>query len=150
MDSLKTKLALTDAQVAQIEPVFDKATKDIGAAITAGEFSLIGETREATSAAVAKFLTEAQRPTFTELMSAPFGGPPPPPLTPTQQRDLAQRYGEIFAVFLKHRQSITRVTLWGLRDSESWRRRSSPLLFDDSLQRKPAYDAVIAAKSAGH
>jgi endo-1,4-beta-xylanase len=37
------------------------------------------------------------------------------------------------------------VTFWGVRDSESWRRRSSPLLFDDNYQRKPAYDAVIAA-----
>ena len=54
--------------------------------------------------------------------------------------------GEIFDVFLKHRASITRVTFWGLRDSESWRRRSSPLLLDASFQRKPAYDAVIAAK----
>ena len=150
MDNLKTKLTLTDAQVAQIEPLVEKATKEIGAAITAGEFGLIRETREATSEAIAKVLTESQRPAFTALMSVPFGGPPPPPLTPEQQRDLAQRYGEIFAVFLKHRESITRVTFWGLRDSESWRRRSSPLLFDDNFQRKPAYDAVIAAQPAGH
>ena len=67
-----------------------------------------------------------------------------PPLTAEQQRDLARRYGEIFAVFVKHRPSITRVTFWGLSDAESWRRRSSPLLFDDNYQRKPAYDAVIA------
>jgi endo-1,4-beta-xylanase len=81
-------------------------------------------------------------------MAMPLGapvGPPPPPLTPELQRALAQRYGEIFAVFMKHRQSITRVTFWGVRDSESWRRRTSPLLFDDHFQRKPAYDAVIAA-----
>ena len=95
-----------------------------------------------------ELLTASQRPPFAELMSErPRGpvGPPPPPLTAEQQRDLAQRYGEIFAMFLKHRPSITRVTFWGLRDSESWRRRSSPLLFDANLQRKPAYDAVIAA-----
>ena len=149
MDNLRSKLALTDAQAAQIEPLFDKATKDIAAAITAGEFHLIGETREATSEAVEKILTEPQRAAFTALMSTPFSGPPPPPLTPDQQRDLAQRYGEIFAVFLKHRDAITRVTFWGLRDSESWRRRSSPLLYDDGFRRKPAYDAVIAARPAG-
>ncbi len=77
--------------------------------------------------------------------SVTLAGPPPKPLTPEQQRALAQRYGEIFDVFMKHRASITRVTFWGLRDSESWRRRGSPLLFDDNFQRKPAYDAVIAA-----
>jgi len=148
---LKTKLAATDAQLAQIEPIFAKANADIGAAITAGEFPRIGEIREATSDAVTKLLTEAQRPPFAELMSAPMrgpDGPPPPALTAEQQRDLAKRYGEIFAVFLKHRPAITRVTFWGLRDSESWRRRSSPLLLDANFQRKPAYDAVIAAKKS--
>ena len=149
METLKSKLALTDAQVAQITPFFDKAARDIGAAISAGEFHLIGEIREATTDGVNKLLAESQRAPFTELMTVPPGGrpvgPPPPPLTPVQQRDLAQRYGEIFDVFLKHRQSITRVTFWGLRDADSWRRRSSPLLFDENYQRKPAYDAVIAA-----
>ena len=148
MDILKSKVALTDAQVAQIEPLFAKATQEIGDAIKAGEFGLIREIRETTTDAIAKLLTEKQLPAYTEAMAVQLGammGPPPPPLTPELQRDLAQRYGEIFAVFMKHRQSITRVTFWGVRDSESWRRRSSPLLFDDSYQRKPAYDAVIAA-----
>jgi len=148
MDILKSKVALTDAQVAQIEPLFEKATQDIGDAIKAGEFGLIREIRETTTDSIAKLLTEKQQPAYTEAMAVQLGammGPPPPPLTPELQRDLAQRYGEIFAVFMKHRQSIKRVTFWGVRDSESWRRRSSPLLFDDKYERKPAYDAVIAA-----
>lgn len=145
---LKSKVGMTDAQVAQIELFFEKAAKDIGDAIKAGEFGLIPEIREITTDAITKLLNESQRPAFTELMAMPLGapvGPPPPPLTPELQRALAQRYGEIFDVFMKHRQSITRVTFWGVRDSESWRRRSSPLLFDDNYQRKPAYDAVIGA-----
>jgi endo-1,4-beta-xylanase len=148
MDILKSKVALSDAQAAQIEPLFEKATKEIGDAIKAKEYDRIREIREVATDTIEKLLTETQLPAFTELMTMPLGGPvgpPPPPLTPEVQRDLAQRYGEIFAVFMKHRQSITRVTFWGVRDSESWRRRSSPLLFDEAFQRKPAYDAVIAA-----
>ncbi len=150
VDELKSKLVLTDAQVAQITPLVDGATKDIGAAVAAGEFGQIREIRGTASEAITKLLTDSQRKPFTDLMNVPFGGPPPPPLTAEQQRDLAQRYGEIFDVFLKHRQSVTRVTFWGLRDSESWRRRGRPLLFGDNFERKPAYDAVIAAaKKAG-
>lgn len=150
MDEAKAKLLLTDAQVAALTPVIDEATKEIRAAITATEYQRIGEIREKTTAAIDKILSENQRTPYAELTRQAFIGPPPKPLTPEQQRELAQRYGEIFAVFAKHKADITRVTFWGLRDSESWRRRGQPLLFDDNFQRKPAYDAVIAAaKKAG-
>lgn len=89
-----------------------------------------------------------------DLMSEPPGGrpvgPPPPVLTPAEQQALAERYADIFDVLVKNRAAITRVTFWGLDDGTSWRRRSSPLLYNDHLERKPAYDAVIAtAKRAG-
>jgi len=148
IEELKAKLTLTDAEVTQITPLLDQATKDIQAAIAVAEYSRIREIRTATLDAIGKLLTDAQRAPFTEMTRVPpweRAGPPPPPLTAEQQRDLAQRYGEIFDVFMKHRQAITRVTFWGLRDSESWRRRGQPLLFDDNFQRKPAYDAVIAS-----
>ena len=65
------------------------------------------------------------------------------------QQALAKRYGEIFDVFAKHKKSIARVTFWGLRDADSWRRNNHPLVFDDDYGRKPAYDAVIqSAKKA--
>ena len=75
-------------------------------------------------------------------------GPPPPPLTDEQQQALSKRYAEIFSVFVKHRDAITRVTFWGLRDADSWRRTTSPLIFDDNYQRKPAYDGVMSALSS--
>ena len=150
IEELKTKLALTDDQAAQIAPLIDSAVKDIRAAITAAEYNRIGEVREVTTGAINKVLTEVQRAPFGALQREAMVGPPPTPLTPEQQRDLARRYGEIFDTFLKHRDVITRVTFWGLRDSESWRRRGSPLLFDANFQRKPAYDAVIdSARKAG-
>jgi endo-1,4-beta-xylanase len=150
IDEMKSKLKLTDEQAAKITPLIDSAAKDIRAAITAAEYHRIGEIRETATDAINKILTAEQRAPYAELARLVMIGLPPKPLTAQQQSELAQRYGEIFDVFLKHRQSITRVTFWGLRDSESWRRRGQPLLFDDNFQRKPAYDAVIAAaKKAG-
>ncbi|GIJ20621.1 endo-1,4-beta-xylanase [Micromonospora lutea] len=41
------------------------------------------------------------------------------------------------------------ITVWGIRDSDSWRSNESPLLFNGSGQKKPAYDAVLAALNSG-
>ena len=68
------------------------------------------------------------------------------------QQALARRYADLFAVFLKHRNVISRITFWGVRDGDSWLnnwpvrgRTSYPLLFDRAGQHKPAFDAVIQA-----
>jgi endo-1,4-beta-xylanase len=72
------------------------------------------------------------------------------------QKALAKRYAEIFAVFLKHKNLITRVTFWGVTDRFSWLndfpargRTNYPLLFDRDGKTKPAFNAVIGeAKKA--
>ena len=40
---------------------------------------------------------------------------------------------------------ITSVTLWGLTDSLSWKASDKPLVFNDDLSRKPAFDGMIEA-----
>lgn len=65
-------------------------------------------------------------------------------LTAEDQQALADRYREVFEVFRKHRGTVTRVTFWGLRDADSWRRTYSPLIFDDAYQPKPAYHAILS------
>lgn len=78
--------------------------------------------------------------------------PYPKELPLAEQQKLAARYAELFAVFLKHRGEIKRVTLWGVTDADSWLndwpvvgRTSYPLLFDRAGKPKLAFMSVVAA-----
>jgi endo-1,4-beta-xylanase len=69
------------------------------------------------------------------------------------QTKLAERYEDIFKLFLKHKDKISRVTFWGVQDGQSWLnswpingRTNHPLLFDRQYLPKKAYEAVIDLK----
>lgn len=69
------------------------------------------------------------------------------------QNKLTQRYVDIFKIFIKHKDKISRVTFWGVNDSGSWlnnwpikNRTNYPLLFDRNNQPKAVYNQVIALK----
>ena len=63
---------------------------------------------------------------------------------------LEKRYLDFFKLFLKHKDIITRVTLWGVDDGQSWKngwpirgRTDYPLLFDRKFQAKPVVQKII-------
>ena len=67
-------------------------------------------------------------------------------------RQHVERYRQAFAMFLRHKDSIGRVTLWGAHDGRSWLnhfpirgRTDYPLLFDREGRPKPAFFAVKEA-----
>jgi len=66
---------------------------------------------------------------------------------------LAVRWEELFKLFIKHRDKIERVTLWGISDDHSWLnnfpirgRTNYPLLFDRKHQPHEAYYKLLALK----
>ena len=67
--------------------------------------------------------------------------PPSPEVLAAQ----ADAYGKLFAIFVRNRAAIDRVTFWGLNDRRSWRRTRYPLPFDSEYQPKPALQAIVDA-----
>ncbi|MFN8257106.1 MAG: endo-1,4-beta-xylanase [Bacteroidales bacterium] len=66
------------------------------------------------------------------------------------------RYLDFFKLFLKHHDVISRVTVWGVQDGQSWKnnwpvkgRTDFPLLFDRDYKAKPIVESIIeeAAKA---
>jgi endo-1,4-beta-xylanase len=84
---------------------------------------------------------------------SPFMNPYPEGLPDSVQIKLAQRYADLFQLFLKHQDKISRVTFWGVNDGHSWLngwpikdRTNYPLLFDRNFEPKKAYHSVMELK----
>jgi endo-1,4-beta-xylanase len=57
----------------------------------------------------------------------------------------ARLYGEYMKLYIENKDIIERVSLWGVIDSQSWRAKGLPLLFDQNGKAKPAYYKMIGA-----
>lgn len=86
--------------------------------------------------------------------NSPFLNPFPESLPDSMQTVLADRYEDLFKLYLKHADKISRVTFWGVNDGHSWLndwpikdRTNYPLLFDREYAPKPAYDRVMSLKN---
>ncbi|NJB71751.1 endo-1,4-beta-xylanase [Saonia flava] len=79
-----------------------------------------------------------------------FLNPYPDSLPAAQQKELADRYAELFGIFYKKRDKIDRVTLWGVHDDMSWKngypianRTNYTLLYNREKKPKLAQKAVL-------
>ena len=77
--------------------------------------------------------------------------PYPDALPDSMQTVLADRYAGFFKLLLKYKNSVSRVTFWGVHDGMSWcnhwpvrGRTDYPLIFDRNLQPKPAFYKIIS------
>ena len=90
---------------------------------------------------------------YEQFEGDPKMNPYPNTLPDSIQNKLAKRYEDIFNLFLKHKDKISRVTFWGVHDGQSWLndwpikgRTNHPLLFDRKLNPKKAYQQIIELK----
>jgi endo-1,4-beta-xylanase len=90
---------------------------------------------------------------FESFEGDPKMNPYPKGLPVSVQKELSKRYADLFKLFLKHKDKISRVTFWGVNDGHSWLngwpikgRTNYPLLFDRKYLPKPAYHAVLKLK----
>jgi endo-1,4-beta-xylanase len=69
--------------------------------------------------------------------------------TPELLNVQAERYRELMTLYMRKRQQVTSVLVWGIGDAYTWltgwpsKRFEAPLLFDTKLKAKPAYTAVM-------
>lgn len=70
-------------------------------------------------------------------------------LTPEREQQQLEQYKRVFQVFRDYKNVITGVTFWGLSDRHTWLdnypvagRKNYPLLFDEKLQPKKAFQEV--------
>ncbi|MEX0778195.1 MAG: endo-1,4-beta-xylanase [Balneolales bacterium] len=71
-------------------------------------------------------------------------------LPDTLKQRLADRYHELFDIFMDHKEELTRVTFWGVSNGDSWKnnwpvqgRRNYPLLFNREWQPNESFESLI-------
>lgn len=76
--------------------------------------------------------------------------PYPDGLPKAKAKEMERRYLALFDIYRRHATQISRVTLWGVGDGDSWLndfpvkgRTNYPLLFDRDMKAKPTVDAII-------
>ena len=132
--------------IADIEAAIDAyAALGVKVMITELDIDVLPLTKEGQIIGQGMTHPQFQLPEFKRFLDPYRAGLP----ADVQQR-LTDRYAELFALFHRKRDVISRVSVWGVHDTMSWKndypipgRINYPLLFDRQYQPKPALDAVL-------
>lgn len=142
-----------------------------------GHYSLAGPESNEVEASIKAFAENELDVMFTELditalpnpwdlegaevsqnyEGSPFMNPYPDFLPDSVSVHMAERYEELFALFLKHSDKISRVTFWGVNNQHSWLnnwpingRTNYPLLFDRQYNSTLAHKRIMDLKIEGY
>jgi endo-1,4-beta-xylanase len=125
------------------QSILDFSALGIEVMFTELDLGVLQHPREVTGADV------NQKATYNERMN-----PYATALPDSMQAKLTKSYEDLFRLFLKYRDKVSRVTFWGVNDSQSWLndwpirgRTNYPLLFDRQYKPKPAFYKVIETKT---
>ncbi|GHU87767.1 hypothetical protein FACS1894202_02650 [Clostridia bacterium] len=138
--------AKADAVVALVKSVNDRWIAEGNTGLLIQGVGMQGHYTAQTSASnvetsIKKFIELGVELSITELdvTTAATDGK----ITDAGEKAQAVTYAQLFQVFRKYAEHITRVTIWGIDDASSWRASQAPLLFNKDLTAKAAYSAVI-------
>jgi endo-1,4-beta-xylanase len=117
-------------------------------------WSINNPSQEAIITSIKRFSALGIKVQITELDVSvypnPYGNAADANFTPEREQKQADLYAMAFKVFRDYKQYITGVTFWNVSDKASWLdnfpvrgRKNYPLLFDQNLQPKKAYQGVV-------
>ncbi|CAG5159544.1 uncharacterized protein ALTATR162_LOCUS5624 [Alternaria atra] len=90
-------------------------------------------------------LTSGQGANAPAAMAALCGAAPECALTEVDIQNAQQSDWTNVVKACLNQSNCVGITVWGVRDSDSWRPQGNPLLFDSNYQAKTAYNTVLAA-----
>jgi len=131
---------LTHASIAETEQtILDFAALDVKVMVTEMDISVLPHARRHVGAELTD--TAAYKKALDPYQEG---------LPEDKMNELGQRYVDFFKLYLKHQDKISRVTLWGVGDADSWKngwpiegRTDYPLLFDRNYEPKPFVTDII-------
>jgi len=78
----------------------------------------------------------------TKSTASQFGARKDSPIMDTDALAQARVYSQLFSLFMEYSEHISRVTMWGMDDENSWKSIGNPCLFNAELEPKLAFFAV--------